>query len=186
MGMTINNMVMSCLSAAMKEYFESIDKIKMENKFSVVPIDLPLAKDLTEASKLVTKATAKLRNAFREVYATYASSYYAGMFSPYFLSNWFLLKSSLPFTLAFSNAPGLLKPITIGGKNTIKQQAYFVASGKIGLSMCLVSYIDYFTISCVADTAVMTNPEAIVSRLEKNIRKLISDYKDAQINESNS
>jgi hypothetical protein len=102
------------------QHYEKVEDIKLENKFAPIPLTIPLSKDLIEAFKLIPKASSKLRNAFGEVYATYAGSYYSSMLSPYFLSNWFLNRASSPITLAFSNTPGLLKPVYVEGKKTIK------------------------------------------------------------------
>ena len=71
----------SCLSASVKEYFESkgdnstqevnivipanirfkhypsIDELKLENKFAAVPLRIPLKGDIKEALKVIPKAT---------------------------------------------------------------------------------------------------------------------------------
>ena len=56
-----------------------------------------------------------MRGAFIDVYATYAFSYYFAMFTPYFVMNWFTDFSTKAYTMAFSNTPGLIKPITYNG-----------------------------------------------------------------------
>jgi hypothetical protein len=54
------------------------------------------------------------------VYATYALTYYSAMFLPYYLLNFIADWTTRPYTLAFSNTPGLLKPIIMEGKKSIK------------------------------------------------------------------
>ena len=61
-----------------------------------------------------------MRNSFGDVYATYAATFYIGMFAPYKVMEMFSEYSTRPFTLAFSNLPGLLKPINIDGRKSIK------------------------------------------------------------------
>jgi hypothetical protein len=132
--------------------------MKLENKFAPVSLTIPIASNIEESLRLIPKATAKLRSSFGEIYATYAISFYTNMFMPYFLSNWFILRSTLPFTLAFSNTPGLLKPIDQGGKKSSKMQGYILSSGYCGLAFSCLSYCDYFKLSCVVDEAIMKNP----------------------------
>ena len=97
-------------------------------------------------------------------------SYYSSMFTPYFILDWFLMKSTIPYTLAFSNTPGLLKPITIEDKKSIKMQFYFVASGHTGMALSCLSYVDYFKITLTVDDTIMKDPQTLLDLVEKNIR----------------
>lgn len=130
---TINDLVTAALATSLKQYFElkgdtktdsvnivipanirfqhyeSFEKMKFENKFAPVPLTIPLDNEMTKSIPKVTKVTATLRSSFPEIYAMYAMSFYSIKVVPYFLSNWFLGKSTIPYTLAFSNTPGLLK-----------------------------------------------------------------------------
>ena len=62
----------------------------MENKFAPIPMTIPLISDIEVSVKQIHKVTSALKNAFGEVYSTYATSFYTGLLSPYFLSNWFI------------------------------------------------------------------------------------------------
>lgn len=86
-------------------------------------------------------------------------SYYLSMFFPYFLQDWFILKNTKPYTLAFSNTPGLLKPLVAeNGKKSRMMTSYIIASGKTGIALSAISYVDYFKISCLSDEAVLKEP----------------------------
>jgi hypothetical protein len=85
-------------------------------------------------------------------------SFYSIMFTPYFLSDWFIRKSTLPYTMAFSNVPGLLKPLEQHGKKSIMMTNYLIASGVTGLALGAISYVDYFKMTLTTDTAIMTDP----------------------------
>ncbi len=101
----------------------------------------------------------------------YAMSYYTSMFSPYFLQNWFIRKSTLPFTLAFSNTPGPLKPVTADVvKKSIMMTSYIIASGHTGIAFSALSYVDYFKITCLSDTAILKDPQTLVDLMEDNIK----------------
>ena len=191
---TINDYITACLATAVKQYFElkgdtktdqinivipanirfahygSWERVKFENKFAPVPLTLPLNKDLKQSFEDIGRATAHLKTAFIDVYATYAMSYYSSMFSPYFLQNWFLMKSTEPYTLAFSNTPGLLKPISYEGKKSKKMQFYFVPSGRAGMALSALSYVDYYKITLTVDDTIMKDPQTLLDLLEKNIR----------------
>jgi NRPS condensation-like uncharacterized protein len=141
---TINDMITACVASGISQYFEkkgakdvkniniavpanirfghypTWEKVKFENKFAPVPMTIPLSSDLKTSMSEVAKVTAKLRNQFIDVYATYAMTFYSCMFLPYYFLNWFQSKSTLPYTLAFSNTPGLVKPITFEGRKSIK------------------------------------------------------------------
>ena len=121
----------------------------------------------------VSKVTSNLRNSFGQVYATYALTYYSAMFLPYFILNISASYSTKPFTLAFSNTPGLLKPITFEGKKSIKTQNYVIPGGHTGLGVSCISYCDYFKIAIVTDDTIMQDPHILVSMIERNIRRCI-------------
>ena len=100
-------------------------------------------------------------------------SYYFAMFAPYWLVNWVLFESTKPYTLAFSNTPGLLKPIVFSGRKSIKMQYYFIPSGNIGIAFSCLSYVDYFKITCIVDDAIMKDPQTLVDLVENNIKHCI-------------
>lgn len=138
-NVTINDMLTSCLSASVKEYFESkgdmttneinivipanirfkhypsVDKLKLENKFAVVPLRIPLKRHMKDALKAIPVATSKIRKQFGEIYATYVLTKLSVALMPYFISNWYMNFSIMPFTFAFSNTPGILKQTTLNG-----------------------------------------------------------------------
>ena len=93
------------------------------------------------------------------------------MFTPYIILNYFLMKSTIPYTMAFSNTPGLLKPIFIDGKKSIKMQYYFVPSACTGMALSCLSYVDYFKITLTTDDTIMKDPQTLLDFIEGNIKK---------------
>ena len=57
------------------------------------------------------------------------------MFAPYFIIHHLLLKSSLPYTLAFSNVPGLRKATLHEGRKALKMMIYFIPAGYTGVGI---------------------------------------------------
>lgn len=192
--MTINDLITSCLATGVKEYFElkgdsktdrfnlvipanirfahygSWERVKFENKFAPVPLTIPLRKSIDESLAEVPKVTSQLRNQFIDVYATYAMTYYSCMFLPYLVLNEMVTRSTLPYTMAFSNTPGLLKPVTSDNRKSIKMQYYFVPSGHTGMALSCLSYVDYFKITLTVDDTIMQDPQTLLDLIEKNIR----------------
>lgn len=98
-GITLNDMVMSSLSTAMHSYlgakgdnqslsvlmpaniryqfYDTLDVIKLENKFSAIPIKLPLVGQIKDAYSKVSKITKQIKSSFSYVYCAYALTYWA-------------------------------------------------------------------------------------------------------------
>ncbi len=96
---------------------------------------IPLESDINRSLVEVQKVTSRLRNAFGEVYAAYAAAWFSGMFVPKWLLFLFSIFSTKPYTLAFSNLPGLLKPIVFDGRKSIKMQTYLIPAGVTGIGI---------------------------------------------------
>lgn len=106
--MTINNLVTSCLSVTLKEYFESmgdkktdrlnliipanirfapyktLEEVRLENKFTAIVLDLPLRAKMEEAVKVVPKSLASLRD-FSKIFATWGLMTLTQLFTPGFI-----------------------------------------------------------------------------------------------------
>lgn len=100
----------------------------------------------------------------------YAMTYYFSMFTPYMVLNWFLMKSTEAYTMAFSNTPGMLKPIEFEGRKSKLMSYYFTPTGHTGIGMSCLSYVDYFKITLTSDDTIMSDPEVLLGLVEKNIK----------------
>lgn len=148
-----------CIPANIRfAHYPTWEKVKFENKFAPVSLTIPINKDLNQALKEVPRVTSTLRSQLFDVYAAYAMTFYTVMITPYWILNWFSGFSTRPFTLSFSNVPGLIKPITFQGRKSIMMSNYILPVGKTGLTVSCLSYVDWLKIGCVADDAVMRNP----------------------------
>lgn len=126
----------------------------MENKFAPIPLTLPLCDNIHDAFNQVTKITQALRDSFGEIYAAHALTYYGVMFLPKFVSNYLVNESTKPFTSAFSNLPGLLKPIHIFGSKSIRLHSFIITGGRLGLTIGCISYNGHFRIALTVDEAI--------------------------------
>ena len=96
-----------------------------------------------------------MRSGLGDVYSTYASTFYAGMFLPYKALELFSDFSTKPYTLAFSNLPGLLKSLTFDGRRSLKMQIYLIPAGVTGMGLSCLSYVDFFKITLTVDDSIM-------------------------------
>lgn len=139
-------------------HYGSWDKVKFENKFAPVPLIVPLNKSLDDSFKAVPPVTRLIRDHFIDIYGTYAMTYYFTMFAPYFVLDYFLMKSTAPYTLAFSNTPGLLKPIQLEQGISHKMHFYFIPSGLAGMGLACISYVNFFKFTLTTDDSIMKEP----------------------------
>jgi hypothetical protein len=73
--------------------------------------------------------------------------------------------------MAFSNTPGLLRPLNFDGRHSIKMQNYIIPAGLTGIGLSSLSYADYFKIGCVVDESIMKDPQTLVDLVEANIKE---------------
>ena len=143
LGVTVNDFMTAALSMAMKRYFLSKDDKKttkinvgipvsirwemyktfesvvQENKFAPYPYTLHLAEDPKEALIAVRKESQHLKSSMGIVYATYFFCLIFFSVLPYSVSCKMNDVMSLPTTMAFSNTPGCVKPISYKGSEAL-------------------------------------------------------------------
>jgi hypothetical protein len=91
--------------------YETFDDVKMENKFAPIFMTIPLTEDPREAISKVSKITKALKKTFPQIYFLYVLSKVSSYILPDFLLGKTTDSLTRQFTLAFSNVPGMLKPI---------------------------------------------------------------------------
>ena len=199
---TINELLSASLAVALKRLFEergdtktdtvqlampvnirwgpyaTYDDVKLENKFSPMPIKLPLHSDHEESLKLVKPVTSKMRSDFKKTYATYFIAICIGYFMPAWLARINCDILSKPVTLAFSNIPGILKKIKYKDVETLGQCTCFVAAGRCAISVCLMSYCENIRYSVLMDSCVDGEPKDIVRHFDGAIRRFIEIGKE--------
>lgn len=137
--------------------YKTRQEVKTENKFAALCLSIPLHSDIKEAQKKVPESLEVLRD-FGLIYATWVMVEVINFLTPLFIQQIFFLDYTKKFTLAFSNTPGLIKQLELNGKHTEKNFGYFNASGNIGISLLCLSYVNFFTFTCVADEGVFKDP----------------------------
>lgn len=140
------------------KHYETIDELKLENKFAPIPVVIPLENTMEKALKVIPKVTAKLRTSFGSVYATYAFSFYSTLLLPHWFLDLFIKQATIPYTLALSNVPGPIKPVTDHDKKTLNMTNYLVPGGLTGIGIGCLSYVDIFRITVLTDDSIMKEP----------------------------
>jgi NRPS condensation-like uncharacterized protein len=137
---TINDIVTSALSTSMNtifkenkdpnksfkcvipanirfKFYATPEQVKLENKFAVVPLTVPLCENMETAYKKIQNATKHLKHSISYVYAMYALAYWANILVPRFVPKAFVDIMSNKYTISFSNTPGPIKPFYYTGEH---------------------------------------------------------------------
>ena len=72
------------------QHYGSWEKVKFENKFTAVPLRIPLHKDINKSFTEIAQITNRMKTQFGDVYATYLNCYILSMFAPYVVTNYFM------------------------------------------------------------------------------------------------
>ena len=77
-----------------------------------------------------------------------------GYFIPAWLAKIVGDQATKPMTLAFSNIPGILKPIRFRDSETRGQAITFICAGRCAISIGILSYCDSVKFSVMMDTSI--------------------------------
>ena len=101
----------------------------------------------------------KMKNSFAKIYAIYFLSLLTTNFVPTFMMKIGADKMTKPFTLAFSNTPGILRKIRTT-PNCVTEQliSSFICAGRLPISIAIISYAEKLEFSVLMDTCVNVEP----------------------------
>ena len=135
LGVTINEVMLAALSMATARLFKergdeknkririavpcnirwkfspTYEEVELENKFAPMPLKVSLESDAEKALQQALRASGDMKKSFAKIYTIYIMSVFVGHFMPTFFLKLAGEKMTKPFTLAFSNTPGILKKI---------------------------------------------------------------------------
>ena len=120
--------------------YKSFEDVKMENKVTTMPLNIHLSSDPKEAISGVKKISESLRDSYQDAYSSTTMRKFLSYFQPMWHGKMASDRDSLPYTLSFSNLPGVLKSTNIG--NTTVESAFntFVAPGKLAVVLNFISF----------------------------------------------
>lgn len=163
------------------------DDVKAENRFSAIPIKLPLCSKMSESYKTISAVTKKIKSTFAYVYASYALTYWTTMFAPRFIPRVFMHTASMKFSLAFSNTPGPIKAFKISNPRTGGRidgtwcLPYVMVAGRVGMTVSCISYNKNFSIVVTSDEAICQDTRFLVDKIYNNIIAEIERMKHIKI-----
>lgn len=82
---------------------------------------------------------------------------------------------SLPYTMAFSNTPGSLKPINIRNTSVVGMSCAVVPSCRAGMCITIISCANDFRVTGISDSSVIGNEDLhkIVDYIEQAILQYV-------------
>ena len=83
-----------------------------------------------------------MKASFAKVYSIYLLSLITSYFTPMFILKLGAEKMSKPFTMAFSNTPGVLRKINYKEVETLGMMTSFVCSGRCAIAIAILSYAE--------------------------------------------
>ena len=195
-GCTLNDYFLGVLSKSLKEYFKLKDPsgvhktvnigfpinlrndypkkcsdVQLENKITAADITIPLIDDPISESKKISKIITKLKNA-GEFFANGFFLKFGSFLMPKYLMCKVNTNLTSKITLCFSNVPFFRKPLKLKGTEIMLQNeiGFLNNNSDIGLALAIVTYVDRVSISVVADTNRLSDPDELAAIFRKNLR----------------
>lgn len=165
------------------EMYPTRESVVPENLFSALPLRMPLVSTMKKAYKPISKVTKSLKSEAAYVYSSFFLTYLTTIFAPRFIPRVVLHDASMKFTLAFSNTPGPVKPWYFINKLGEKCYAKWCnvcvcIAGRVGLSVCFISYGESLRIAITGDDAVCQDNQLIMDLIEDNLNSEMDNLKD--------
>jgi hypothetical protein len=154
-------------------FYPSREKVKYENKFTAVPLQIPLTKSMSTAYDKVKSVTKEMKSSFGLIYGIYWVARWIGKLNPRFFNHLFIDQHSKKFTAGFSNTPGPLKPFRYEDKSTgevmkvMTSNAYVMLAGNFGFTLSALSNNDKLSLAIVSDENCL--PYALNKRMVHSI-----------------
>jgi len=144
-------------------FYKTPEEVKIENRFSIMPLRIPLCDSMQGSYKTMNKLSTTLKNLYGFVYGVYAVTFWSSLIMPRFINKATLDDLTTKFTISFSNIAGMLKnfeyvsPIDGKSVTNMSSLAYPVIAGKMGLSLVVVSQAGFMRPTMVSDNNVADN-----------------------------
>ena len=95
-----------------------------------------------------------MKKSFAKIYTIYVLSIVLGNLVPIFMLKLAGEKMTKPFTMAFSNTPGVLRKINYKDSSTLGMTTAFICAGRVAISVGILSYAEIIQFSITSDTCV--------------------------------
>ena len=123
--------------------YNTYDEVRLENKFAPMPLKVDLVEDHKEALSRAKRVSRDMKKSFAKVYAVYFLSLVTSYILPLFVLKILGEKITKPFTMAFSNTPGVLRHVKYKEVKTLAMGTAFVCAGRVAISVGMLSYAEH-------------------------------------------
>ena len=114
-----------------------------------------------------------MKKSFIKVYTIYFIAIIVGYMVPVFFQKLMAEKMTKPFTLAFSNTPGVLRKVNYKDVTTTGMFSSFICAGRVPISIAILSYAEKIQFSVTMDTCVNEKPQELRDRFQKALDEFI-------------
>ena len=115
-----------------------------------------------------------MKRSFAKIYAVYLLGLITSRFTPMWLMKLTGDKITKPFTMAFSNTPGVLRRINYKDSVTLGSFSSFICGGRVAISIAIISYAENIKFSVTADTSVSVDPKELRDKLQQSIDEMLA------------
>lgn len=200
LGCTLNDLLMALMTASLNAYVsmstpasesvppsvcvavpinmrssQEMKNLRMENKFAVLVLDMPLACDHF-AERL--DATTTLMNNIKvscEPLVMYGAMRLCVALLPGFASRWCINAFCEACSVIMTNNRGSETPHFLDENRVLSWMSWAPQRSNIGLAVTIVSYDGQVKISITADRAVVNNPEVIIQEFQRRFQLLLGE-----------
>ena len=126
--------------------YKNKESIKLENKFTGIPLKIPLVTNMKNGYKRIQEATKTLKSSFSYIVASYSLFLWGALLLPKFIPRIVMSNQTQKFTMAMSNLPGPIKEFPVSSKNNDKKMyavssiPYIMPVGRIGICIAFLSW----------------------------------------------
>ena len=145
----------------------------MENKFAPIPLLIDLEKDPEKALAKVKRVSKEMKDSFGKTYAIYFLSIITSFLLPTFILKLGAENITLPFTTAFSNTPGILRPLHYKEVTTLAMIVSILCTGRLAMAITIISYAEKIQFCIITDTCIKEHPKDIREKLDEALEEMI-------------
>lgn len=106
-----------------------------------------------------------MKSSFGKMYASYVLSIIFGNLMPELLMKQIVPMGSLPYTMAFSNVPGIIKPLKFKG-HVIESMTSFIIPGTTGIGLGALSFSGKFVLTMTTDESIGMDIRELITNIE--------------------
>lgn len=190
-GCTVNDIIMSCLAGALREYFKQhsstipnnieayvpVDirhssSLSLDNQFALVFFPLPLHTDDSMLQLQETKLRMdKIKNSAEPLLNAYIITYCMARL-PNWLTRFLFNNMSDKCSMILSNVPGPQEKLFLAGHAMEDAIFWPPQRARVGMGVSILSYNGHVKMGLIVDRVILSNPSVLVTLFEQQVNKV--------------